>query len=97
MRDRSDICWQRVGSGFALVLGSSRKSGLSVIPDERSGLWRVAFRGGFRSDIVNFSRARDAACTFALIAHRARAGGKCPLAASPMRSQGSEVPGEVAR
>lgn len=41
---------------------NGRVSGFSVVPDEKySSMWRVRRPDGSLSDMVNFSRARDAA------------------------------------
>lgn len=51
---------------YDLFIGN-RSTGISVIPDkEYSGMWRVRDRDGRLSDIVNISRAKDAALSWAL-------------------------------
>jgi hypothetical protein len=59
---RSDLRWQR----NRLRLHTGRLVA-SIEPDEASpGMWRVQLTAGHRTDMVNLTRARDAAVTLSL-------------------------------
>ena len=61
----TELDWRARGDGSALHLGRSKPL-LSVVPDAtHSGMWRISYRGHL-SDIVNLTRAKDAALTWAL-------------------------------
>ncbi len=62
MRDRSDLVWR----GLALHVGHETKPLLTIVPDDRSGLFRIRHRDGHLSDTVNLTRAKDAAADLAL-------------------------------
>jgi len=63
MRDRTDLRW----NGRALHLGHHTKPLLTVVPDDRwSGIYRIRFRDRHLSDMVNLTRAKDAAEGIAL-------------------------------
>jgi hypothetical protein len=54
----------------ALYYGKSKKPLAWVKPDERySSMWRIHWPDGEVSDMVNLTRARDAARTMARIKH----------------------------
>jgi hypothetical protein len=54
-------------SGFVITLVDQRKPLATVIPDEKyPGMWRVIEDNGDLSDMVNLSRAVDAAMSRAL-------------------------------
>ena len=56
-------------SGYAITLVDQRKPLAVVVPDEKySGMWRVVEENGDLSDMVNLSRAIDAAMNRALSA-----------------------------
>ena len=58
MRERNDLRWR----GLALHFGRSAKPMLFVEPDPRwPGMFRIRHCNGFLSDIVNLTRAKDAA------------------------------------
>ena len=81
MRDRTDLQWR----GLALHLGEQAEPLLTVVPDARwLGMWRIRFRDGQLSDIVNLSRAMDAAESFALSDTNLK-GSETRPAASPVR------------
>ena len=80
MRDRTDLVWR----GFALHLGEQIEPLLTVVPDDRSGLFRIRFCDGHLSDTVNLSRAKDAALSIAL-AHANLKGSIQPADPPPMR------------
>ena len=55
---RGNLTWR----GDTLYFGRKRMA--SVVPDSTwPGMWRVKYRDGHLSDMVNLSRARDAAMT----------------------------------
>jgi len=61
----TELVWWPCGAGFTLHLGRSKPL-LSVVPDvTHSGMWRISHRGRL-SDMVNLTRAKDAALTWAL-------------------------------
>jgi hypothetical protein len=61
-RGTRDLVWR----GQNLHLGQGRKL-LSIIPDEKySGMWRVCYPDGHLTDMVNRTRAKDAAQLIAL-------------------------------
>jgi hypothetical protein len=66
MHARTDLIWE----GNELRLFSSRgRVQASIQPDETwSGLWRVRLPHGYLTDVVNLSRATDAAASLALAA-----------------------------
>ena len=64
MYDRQDLIWD----GRQLRLLSNRGVVLaSIEPDQTwPGMWRVRLPGGYLTDMVNLSRAKDAAASLAL-------------------------------
>jgi hypothetical protein len=64
---RNKLNWAKTANdGYALYLGRSGKPLLAVLPDAGCpGMWRV-LHAGCSSDIVNLSRAKDAALSIAL-------------------------------
>lgn len=64
---RDKLNWRKIADGgYALHLGGSRKPLLSVLPDAACpGMWRV-LHADRSSDMVNLSRAKDAAFSIAL-------------------------------
>ena len=64
MYDRQDLIWD----GRQLRLFSSRGRVLaSIEPDQTwPGMWRVRLPDGYLTDMVNLSRAKDAAASLAL-------------------------------
>ena len=82
MRDQTDLRW----CGLALHLGRQTQSQLIVEPDPRwPGMWRIRDRDGQLSDIVNLSRARDAAEIIALAEFNGCQGGNGRAEAPPVR------------
>lgn len=84
----------------------TKLSGFTVEPDGKwPGMWRVHSPGGKISDMVNLSRARDAARGFAVRAWRDGKGGLPPgtvihwercgsvAEAGPVRPESGEAPG----
>jgi hypothetical protein len=56
-----------------LYYGSGRAPVARVVPDGRyPGMWRIAWGAGFLSDMVNLTRAKDAAAALAVRGPRAR-------------------------
>jgi hypothetical protein len=54
--------WRRNGDGWLLLADNRR----CVVPDtEHTGMWRVHWPDGCRSDLTNLTRARDALARFA--------------------------------
>jgi hypothetical protein len=64
---RNKLNWGKTPDGsYALHLGRSRNPLLSVLPDAAwPGMWRV-LHAGRSSDMVNLTRAKDAAFSIAL-------------------------------
>jgi hypothetical protein len=64
------------------------------VPDpDHSGMWRVHWPDGRRSDIVNLSRAKDALASFVETEQRRhRRGRQTPPEALPIRCSGKAVP-----
>jgi hypothetical protein len=59
--------WGMVESTYSLHYGKSTKALAEVIPDnEYLGMWRIRWPDGQLSDMVNLSRAKDAACVLAM-------------------------------
>jgi hypothetical protein len=78
-----------VWRGEKLCLGS--KALVAILPDvQYPGMWRVR-SGGALSDMVNLSRARDAARGFALCLLNKADREERGVAASPMRKNGWEA------
>jgi hypothetical protein len=76
--------WHQDGDGYALSHGR-RRAMLHVVPDAKYPgiLWRVRHPDGRLSDMVNLSRAKDAARAIALAAlapkgNSAKRGGEAP-------------------
>jgi hypothetical protein len=66
-RDR--LTWHRHADRLALCLGKSRSALAGVEPDGRwPGMFRVRFPDGTLSDMVNLTRAKDAALVIVLCA-----------------------------
>jgi hypothetical protein len=79
----TELIWAGRGNAFTLHFANSKKPMLSVEPDATyPGMWRIRHRGRL-SDMVNLTRAKDAAITLALTDLNRHQG--APLAASPMR------------
>ena len=65
MLGRRDLKWRDDGDG--LVLRHGRSVLLHVVPDARwPGMWRIRRHDGRLSDMLNISRAKDAARSIAL-------------------------------
>ena len=63
MRERNDLRW----NGLALHFGRHTKPLSTVVPDDRwPGMWRIRHHDGILSDLLNLTRARDAATSIAL-------------------------------
>jgi hypothetical protein len=93
MKDRSHLNWTRGATGFALHVGKSRNPLLHVVPDERwPDMWRIRHRDNSLSDLLNATRAKDAAKSHALAEVHAQEVGKRAIEASPRRFSGSPVP-----
>jgi hypothetical protein len=74
---REELRWRREGKAWALHLGRKAVSLVIVRPDETyAGMFRIHWADGQVSDMVNLSRAKDAAlsmcATEARKARRAR-------------------------
>jgi hypothetical protein len=77
---RNDLTWH----GDALHVGHSRTPAARIVPDVvHGGMWRVKLPTGI-TDMVNRTRARDAACTHVLAVVNLRHQ-ETALGASPMR------------
>ena len=57
--------WRWTKDGRSLHLGGKGPALARIVPDQATGLWRIS-HGGNLSDIVNLSRATDAAISLAL-------------------------------
>ena len=57
--------WRKSKSGRSLHLNGTGPALCRLVPDEPTGLWRIEHDGRL-SDIVNISRASDAALSLAL-------------------------------
>jgi hypothetical protein len=83
---------------YCLYYGRSRARLVRVVPDARyPGMWRVALGDGSLSDMVNLTRAKDAAAAIAergppardrRMFHWKREASKTGSGASPMRQNG---------
>jgi hypothetical protein len=64
MYDRQDLMWD----GRQLRLFSSRGRVLASVERDQTwpGMWRVRLPDGYLTDMVNLSRAKDAAASLAL-------------------------------
>ena len=64
MYDRQDLMWD----GRQLRLFSSRAVVLATIEPDQTwpGMWRVRLPDGYLTDMVNLSRAKDAAASLVL-------------------------------
>ena len=69
MYDRHDLRWD----GHRLRLRSGRLLATIVADPDWNGMWRVRMPNGDVSDIVNLTRARDAAQSIALASLNAQA------------------------
>jgi hypothetical protein len=64
-RDR--LSWRQDGDCFALYRDRAARPMLRVVPDATyPGIWRVRWPDGRLSDMVNLTRAKDAAVSLAL-------------------------------
>jgi len=62
MLDRTRTTTLSAPSRYALALYYGRRLVATVVPDDiYSGMWHVVLPNGWRSDMVNISRAKDAA------------------------------------
>ena len=62
-----ELKWRKADDGYTLHLGRTKKPLLSVVPDAvYPAMWRVRRADGSLSDLVNLSRAKDAALSLAL-------------------------------
>ncbi|SRR5258705_8523923 len=85
MKDRSHLTWTRAAKDLALHVGKSRNPLLHVVPDKRwPHMWRIRHRDNSLSDLLNSTRAKDAAQSHALAELRAQEVGKRPLVRPPM-------------
>jgi hypothetical protein len=83
MRDRTDLRW----NGLALHLGDQTEPLLMIVPDDRwSGTYCIRLRDGCLSNMVNLTRAKDAAADLALAELNAPKGSSGPADQPPMRS-----------
>jgi hypothetical protein len=65
--DTNDLKWNKTADGYALRLGRSRKALVEVVPDAKwPDMWRVRKADGTLTDMVNLTRAKDAALSIAL-------------------------------
>jgi hypothetical protein len=63
-RDR--LTWRSDGHGLYLFHGASPRPLVSIEPDSKYPLFRIRYPNGELSDMVNLSRAKEAASAFAL-------------------------------
>ena len=75
--------WRKTKSGRSLHLRGTGPALCRLVPAAPTGLWRIEHNGRL-SDIVNLSRASDAAISVAL--HWLNRGQETPLEAPPTRS-----------
>jgi hypothetical protein len=69
MYDRHDLRWD----GYRLRLRSGRLLATIVPDSEWDGMWRIRMPDGYVSDMVNLTRAKDAAQLLALASLNASA------------------------
>jgi hypothetical protein len=63
----SDLSWRKHSDGWALHCIGRQSAILHVVPDATyPGMWRARYLDGRLSDMVNLSRAKDAAMAIAL-------------------------------
>src|SRR5260370_12708269 len=85
MKDRSSLTWTRAAKDLALHVGKSRNPLLHVVPDKRwPHMWRIRHRDNSLSDLLNSTRAKDAAQSHPLSELLAQEVGKRPLGRPPM-------------
>jgi hypothetical protein len=81
MYDSKDLEWK--GNRLTVLSRGRNSPAVEIIPDAQwPGMWRVKRPDGSVTDMVNRSRARDAAKAILLGVLNAR---ETPVAASPMR------------
>ena len=82
------LSFRRDGTGLAVCHG--RAVVVRVVPDERwPGMWRVRYPDGRLTDLVNITRAKDAAFSIAL---RILQGEETPREGAPARFSQPEAP-----
>jgi hypothetical protein len=95
MKDRSHLNWTRGAKCFALHVGRSRKPLLHVVSDNQwPHMWRIRHRDNSVSDLLNLTRAKDAAQSHALAELGAREVGKRTAQVLPMRFSDQPVSGD---
>ena len=66
-----ELTWKFADGIHSLHRGGAKAPAISVVPDKiYPTMWRIKYRDGKLSDLVNLSRARDAAFTFAMDDYR---------------------------
>src|SRR5215831_7000547 len=85
-----ELVWRKSAHGLTLHLGRGRGL-LDVVPDGTyPGMWRIQTPDGRRSDMVNLTRAKDAAVSVALAIHnRQKQTFETPAEAAPVAPDGS--------
>jgi hypothetical protein len=82
--NRDDLIWRSDGGGLAICF--QRRVMLRILPDATwPKMWRVQHPDGRLSDMVNLTRAKDAAITLALASLNTQ---DSPAEAPPMRPNG---------
>ena len=62
------LAWKFLGGEWVLYRQGSKAPQRFVVPDDRyPGMWRVKSRDGELSDMVNLSRAKDAAASHLMV------------------------------
>jgi hypothetical protein len=87
--NRFKLKWHRRGDGLGLLRGQIPL--VRVVPDAAySGMWRIRHPDGRLSDIVNLTRAKDAATSIALSLVQVPAEGAETLAEAPPIAFGAD-------
>lgn len=67
MYGRPELSWRKSRNKWHLHAEGRSGALLKVVSDDKyAGMYRITDNSGRRSDMVNFSRARDCACSIAL-------------------------------
>src|SRR5262249_9973522 len=90
-----ELVWRKSAHGLTLHLGRGRGL-LDVVPDGTyPGMWRIQTPDGRRSDMVNLTRAKDAAVSVALAIHnRQKQTFETPAEAPPVALEGATATSE---
>jgi hypothetical protein len=82
-----ELTWKFADGIHTLHRGGSKTPVIAVVPDKiYPTMWRIKHRDGKLSDMVNLTRARDAAITFAMNDYRQKTKGVRAVEAPRTRS-----------